>query len=88
MHNSDFERGGSKRIVSQAEADSCCALSERDDSAPSPSQLAFSVTLAIVLGPGGVLIPEPEAPADTGCTSLPVPDARVPKHLLLSVFLV
>jgi hypothetical protein len=35
-----------------------------------------------------VLIPEPEAPADIWRPSVPVPAAHVPKHLLLSVFLV
>lgn len=88
MHNSDSERDGSKRVVSQAEADSCCASSEREDSAPSPSNLAFSVTLATVISPVPVVIPEPEAHADIARALAPITPARVPKHLLLSVFLV
>ncbi|HUE85168.1 MAG TPA: hypothetical protein VMO26_03750 [Vicinamibacterales bacterium] len=88
MHKSDSERGGSKRVVSQAEADRCCAASEQDDSAPSRSNLAFSVTLAVVLSPVPVLIPALEADADIWRASVPIPAARVAKHLLLSVILV
>ena len=88
MHKSDSENEESTRVVSQAEADRCCAASEQDDSAPSPSNLAFSVTLAVVISPVPVLIPEPEAHADVWRASVPIPDAHVPKHLLLSVFLV
>ena len=88
MHNSDSERDGSQRVVSQTEADSCCASSEREDSAPSPSNLAFSLSLAVVIRPVPVLIPEPEARVDVARASAPITPARVPKHLLLSVFLV
>jgi hypothetical protein len=88
MHKPDSESDGSKRVVSQAEADRCCAASEPDDSAPSRSNLAFSVTLAVVISPVPVLIPQPEAHADIWRASVPIASARVPKHLLLSVFLV
>ena len=88
MHKSESQAGGSTRVVSQAEADRCCAASEQDDSAPSPSNLVFSVTLAVVLRPVPVLIPEPDAHVDIWRASVPIPAARVPKHLLLSVFLV
>jgi hypothetical protein len=88
MHRSESEDDGSTRVVSQAEADRCCAVSQQDDSAPSPSNPGFSLTLAIVISPVPVLIPEPEAHADIWRASVPIPAARVPKHLLLSVFLV
>jgi hypothetical protein len=88
MHKSESDEGGSNRLVSQAEANRCCAASEQDDSAPSRSNVAFSVTLAVVLSPVSVLIPEPEANADIWRASVPIPAAPVRKHLLLSVFLV
>ena len=87
MHKSDSDEDGSKRLVSQVEADRCCALSDRDNSAPSPSNLAF-VSLGIVLSPVPVLIPEPEARPTVCRASVPIPAGRVPKHLLLSVLIV
>jgi hypothetical protein len=87
-HKSDSEDDGSNRVVSQAEADRCCAASERDDSAPSPTGLAFSVTLPLALSPVPSLLPEPEPYLNTWRASVPIPSAHVPKHVLLSVFLV
>jgi hypothetical protein len=88
MHKSDSEDDGSKRVVSQAEADRCCAASERDDSAPSPTGPAFSVTLPIALSPVSSLILEPEPHPDIWRASVPIPTTHVPKHVMLSVFLV
>jgi hypothetical protein len=87
MHESDSEDGPT-RVVSQAEADRCCAASEPGDSAPSPTGPAFSVTLGVALRPDPVLLPEPEPQPDIWRASLPKPASHVPKHLLLSVFLV
>lgn len=88
MHKSDSEDDGPKRVVSQAEADQCCAAAEQDDSAPSPTGPAFCVTLAVVLSPLPALLPQLEPHASTSRASVPLPPARVAKHLLLSVFLV
>jgi hypothetical protein len=79
---------GSTRVLTQAEADRCCAASDRDDSAPSPSSVAFFVALGIVLSPVPVLTPDPQAHAELWRASVPIPTPHVPKHLLLSVFLV
>jgi hypothetical protein len=87
MHTSGSEDDGSKRVVSQAEADHCCAASEREDSAPSPAGPAFSVTLPIALSPVPSLL-EPEPHRNISRASTPIATARVPKHVLLSVFLV
>jgi hypothetical protein len=87
MHKSEPE-DGSTRILTQAEADRCCAASEQDDSAPSPSGAAFLVSLGIVLSPVPALIPDPPAHVELWRASVPIPTAHVPKHLLLSVFLV
>jgi hypothetical protein len=88
MHKSDSEDDGSKRVVSQAEADRCCAASEHEDSTPSQSNAAFFVTLAVALSPIPGLLPAPEAHADIWRASVPIPTGHVPKHVLLSVFLV
>jgi hypothetical protein len=88
MHKSDSEDDGSKRVVSQAEADRCCAASEHEDSTPSQSNAAFFVTLAVALSPIPGLLPAPEAHADIWRASVPIPTGHVPKYVLLSVFLV
>ena len=81
--------GGGMHQVTQAQADSCCASSESQDSRQS-SPTSIVVICSAVLGPG-VVIPE-MAPAsvlsDAWRTSAPIPLAPVPKHVLLSVFLV
>ena len=87
MHRSESEDGPT-RVVTQAEADRCCAASEHEDSTPSQSNAAFFVTLAVALSPIPGLLPAPEAHADIWRASVPIPASHVPKHLLLSVFLV
>ncbi len=89
MHKGDSHRAGSGRVLTQVQADSCCASSEgRNANQPSPSFVA-AITAA-VLGVGIVL--PADVPAlvlsDAWRTSAPIPIAPVPKHLLLSVFLV
>ena len=87
MHKSESE-DGSTRVLTQAEADRCCAASEQDDSTPSPSSAGFFVALGIVLSPVPALIPDPPTHVELWRASVPIPTAHVPKHLLLSVFLV
>ena len=87
MHESKSQDDGSVRVVSQAEADRCCVASGQDDSAPSPN-VAFLITLAAALPPIPALLPEPERHAGISHAAMRVPAAHVPKHLLLSVFLV
>ena len=88
MHRSDSADDESKRVVSQAEADRCCAASEQDDSAPLPTGPAFSITLAVALSPAPALLPQPDSHASISRISVPIPTAHVAKHVLLSVFLV
>jgi hypothetical protein len=88
MHTSDTNNA-SDRVITQAQADSCCASSEQDDSTqPSPNvAVAFS---SAVLGTG-IILPV-SVPAlvlsDSWRAVVPIPSTAVPKHLLLSVFLV
>ena len=89
MHKGDSHRSGAGRFVRQAQADSCCASSEAQKSnQPNPSSVP-AITAAVL----GVGIVQPaNVPAlvlsDAWRTSAPIPVAPVPKHVLLSVFLV
>ena len=78
----------SQTHVSQAAADDCCAQSEQRGSTPTRTVLAGVTTLAVIqsvqaveLGLAPTIIVS--APAES-----PSPPTRVPKHVLLSVFLV
>ena len=75
--------------VSQAQADACCAASERQQSDQSAPSFITAISSA-VLGVGVVVpIPVPALVAtDAWRTDAPVPIAPVPRHVLLSVFLV
>lgn len=88
MHKSGSEDDGTPRVITQAEADRCCAASEQDDSSPSPSSIAFFTTLGAVLSPVPAVLPQPETHAKIWRASVQITTSHVPKHLLLSVFLV
>ena len=89
MHKGDSHHSGSQRVPTQAQADSCCAASEGKTSNRSNPTFVATITVA-VLGAGTVL--PANVPAlvlsDGWSTSAPMPVAPVPKHVLLSVFLV
>ena len=88
MHKSDGHEHSSKRVVSQAQADSCCAAAaQRHDSAAAGSTFAASSVTAPV--PVAVFTVQPIAFASQEWRVLvPLPVSSTPKHLLLSVFLV
>jgi hypothetical protein len=89
MHKHDSHHSGSERVITQAQADSCCAAAETQNSSRSNPSFVTAITAA-VLGVGVVL--PASVPAlvlsDAWRTSAPIPVAPVPKHVLLSVFLV
>jgi hypothetical protein len=89
MHRKDFQSPGEKRVISQTQADVCCAASERQQSSPSTPALITMISSA-VLG-AGVIVPAP-VPAlvasDAWRAVAPIPIAPIPKHVLLSVFLI
>ena len=89
MHKGDSQSSGSERVLTQAQADSCCASSERKNSDQSKPSYATAIT-APVLGVGMVLPASVPALVLSNAwrTSPPLPVALVPKHVLLSVFLV
>lgn len=89
MHKGESRDSGSERAVTQAEADGCCASSEREDSSPPTPTLVAAISMA-VLGPGIVLpmaVPTLVL-SDDWRTASPIPTSAVPRHVLLSVFLV
>ena len=88
MHKGRSHDSASGHGLTQAEADSCCAASEGEDSSPStPTFAAISLASS---GPA-VLLPA-SVPAlvlsDGWRTASPIPSPPIPRHLLLSVFLV
>ena len=89
MHKGESGNEPSQHSVSQAQADSCCASSERDSSNQSSSTNVASISSA-VLGTGTVLpaLVPALVLSDGWRTFVPIPSPPVPRHLLLSVFLV
>jgi hypothetical protein len=89
MHKGDSHRSGSERVLTQAQADSCCATSERENSSQSNPTFVAAITAA-VLGVG-IVVPA-NVPAlvlsDGWRPGAPTRAGPVPKHVLLSVFLV
>ena len=89
MHKGESKGIGGTTIITQAQADSCCAASEGERSSKSDSSSVTAISIA-VLG-AGVVLPVP-VPAlvlsDAWRATAPIPIAAIPKHLLLSVFLV
>jgi hypothetical protein len=88
MHKGSSHGSGSGHVMTQTDADTCCAASERDPSTPSNPALAAAISVS-VLGPGTV--PPATVPAlvlsGRGRTALPIPTSPVPRFVLLSVFL-
>jgi hypothetical protein len=88
MHKSGSHRSDIEHSVTQAQADDCCAGSERGQSSTTNS--AFALSASVAFAPAIVpLIAPSNVPALQDWRAfvlLPVPP--IPKHLLLSVFLV
>jgi len=88
MHGSPEPGSGSGSLVTQAQADSCCAASDANDSTPSAGAFSLSLSATLVTNPLATLAPvTAPAPLDASRTHVPLPGAQVPKHVLLSVFL-
>jgi hypothetical protein len=74
--------------VTQQQADTCCALSERAPSTPSTSSQIAPATLALVSAPVAVVLPDFEPLRNAWQSFVPIAASPVPRHILLSVFLV
>jgi len=88
MHKSDSHGSQSAHHVTQTQADSCCAGSQRNDSGTSRITFVLSGTVALVVATVPAVVP-PIVPAlQDWRARVPPRVAAVPKHLLLSVILV
>jgi hypothetical protein len=88
MHGSESDDGLPTPTVSQAEADRCCASSERDEAAPSSSTVVLSGALALLPTPVGLELPATTRPPYDWRTPVPFAGTHISRHLLLSVLLV
>lgn len=88
MHSSAERQAGSANSVDQADADRCCAASERGTSVPSsvsiPSATLVAVLPALSAVPDAAVI----APYVEWLEAAPNPPPSVARHALLSVFLI
>jgi len=88
MHKSEPRGFGSKRVISQAQADKCCAATSSRTQA-SPADPAFVLSNASALAASaGVIVPVAVPALQEWRALVPLPVSPVPKHLLLSVLLV
>lgn len=85
MHESP--RAGADAGITQAAADSCCAMSEADPSPTPPAWTLLAPPAPAVHPAPGTLTLVVAASAPT-LTPPPLPAIQVPRHLLLSVFIV
>jgi hypothetical protein len=89
MHKGESRGTTTHRAITQVQADNCCASSERVQSNQSNPTFVAAISGA-VLGTGIVL--PASVPAfvlsDGWRTAAPTPTGPIPKHVLLSVFLV
>ena len=89
MHKSDSHDSGTRRVITQAQADGCCASSKHEESSQSTPTFATTISSAVL---GSAIVLPVSIPAfvlsDAWRTVAPIPASPVPKHVLLSVFLV
>ena len=90
MHSRNGHQSGSgaQTKMTQAEADACCGLSERSTSTPSASSHLTPIVLAVVSTPVSPISPALATLRAGSRDSVPIVSSPVPRHLLLSVFLV
>ncbi len=89
MHKGETGSSATEHVLTQAQADNCCASSERDNSSQSSPTFAPAISSA-VLG-HGIVIPDAVPPlvlSDGWRPAAPTRAGPIPKHVLLSVFLV
>jgi hypothetical protein len=88
MHKSDSRETASKRIVSQADADNCCASAD-DRSSVGPADTPFVMSSGLALMPTLSHVTTTVSPVLSRWRALvPLPTSPVPKHLLISVLVV
>lgn len=88
MHAKDPDRTDSRRVVTQRDADRCCAASEKDDSGSSGSAPLVAFSLEVATSPVPLVVPAPAIHPGVFALSAGASPERVPRHLQLSVLLV
>lgn len=88
MHGRTASATEGRRVVTQREADSCCAVSESHDSWPASAIVSLSA--ALVATPVATLVPLTRSAVsrDAWRTHVPLQRTHVPTYVLLSVFLI
>lgn len=89
MHKGETGSSATERVLTQAQADNCCASSERESS--SQSSPTFAPVISSALLGYGIVMPAAVPPlvlSDGWRPAAPTRAGPVPKHVLLSVFLV
>jgi hypothetical protein len=84
MHRDD----SGSASVAQAEADSCCAASERHDDGQTPSSFGSTPSLVVLTGPVVEVALARINPSDLWQAESPHRPSSTPTHLLDSVLLV
>lgn len=87
MHSQEPDRTGPARTLTQTEADSCCAGSERADSTAPVLVVAVVPRLALV-GLLSILEPPAAAPMAPSRAAAAIESRHVLTHVLLNVFLI
>jgi len=88
MHTSESHGSGSKRVISQAQADTCCAAtSSRTQSSVASSTFVLSHATPLPVA-AGLGVPVAVPALQEWRALVPLPASPVPRHLLLSVLLV
>jgi hypothetical protein len=88
LHKSESHQPGLKRVISQAQADSCCAGSQPNDSTTPGSAFILATTLAPAIVPAPLVVPLPTVTVNTRRVLIPPPGPPVLIHILLSTLVV
>jgi hypothetical protein len=88
MHKPQSAGGGSQRVISQAQADNCCAAASTSAQSSVASSTYVLPNVTALAAAIRFAIPVPILPRQHLRTLVPLPASPVPKHLLLSVLLV
>ena len=88
MHKSESHDRSSKRVISQAQADSCCAATSTRTLSSSENRTSVAVSATAVRLSETLVVPTNLPALQEWRAFVPLPVSPVPKHLLLSVLLV
>lgn len=88
MHKSESHGSQSKHDITQAQADDCCAGSERNHSTTTRTSFIASAIVALVPASTPLVVTLNTPAVQVWRAFVPPPLSPIPKHLLLSVLLV